>query len=182
MIRECTKCRVIQPLDCFSIAANRPKSGGRLTQCRACTNAAARIRMARNPGLQIEYNKKSRSNPEVKRRLYEINREWSKKNKHHHRALISDWRKKNPAGHRARVQERKALVRMGASYITHEMRTSIKDIYKECISLEASSGIRHHVDHIIPLRGDGVCGLHVPWNLQIITAENNMKKGNRFDA
>lgn len=58
-------------------------------------------------------------------------------------------------------------------------RAEIKAIYAEARRLTAETGIKHEVDHIHPLKGRLACGLHVPWNLQIITRTENRKKHNR---
>jgi hypothetical protein len=58
----------------------------------------------------------------------------------------------------------------------------IKRFYDEAKRLTRETGIPHHVDHIIPLRGKYVSGLHVETNLQILDAKRNLAKGNSYEV
>jgi 5-methylcytosine-specific restriction endonuclease McrA len=57
---------------------------------------------------------------------------------------------------------------------------SILKIYKSCQVMCEVTGQKYEVDHIVPLMGKNVCGLHVPWNLQIIPQDINRKKTNKW--
>lgn len=107
-------------------------------------------------------------------------------------------RTKNTARHRARNKrsckrnyEKKKAMYMAAVVARRALKISampswadrkaINKIYRERERISKETGVIHHVDHIVPLQGREVCGLHVPWNLQIIPAPDNFIKYNRFD-
>lgn len=64
------------------------------------------------------------------------------------------------------------------SWVTKDHKIEILYFYKEAKQKTASLNIIHEVDHIIPIRSKKVCGLHVPWNLQVITRDQNRSKSN----
>lgn len=66
------------------------------------------------------------------------------------------------------------------SWFNEDHQQKIRDLIIERDRLTASTGIPHHIDHIIPLQGKDVSGLHLPSNLQILTESQNCSKGNRY--
>lgn len=79
-------------------------------------------------------------------------------------------------------ERRSALAKRTPPWVTPEDREHMLTYFIYAALLAAESGVRHHVDHIVPLRGKNVSGLNVPWNLQAIPAIENMKKGNKHAA
>ena len=61
-------------------------------------------------------------------------------------------------------------------WLNKEMLNQIHEIYRLRRQISEATGIVHEVDHIVPLQGGTVCGLHVPWNLRVITKEQNNRR------
>jgi hypothetical protein len=68
------------------------------------------------------------------------------------------------------------------SWLTDDQVREIVAKYQLAAKLSIETGIKHHVDHIVPLQGKTVSGLHVPWNLQVIPALDNLRKSNKLAA
>lgn len=65
-------------------------------------------------------------------------------------------------------------------WLTDEHWNEMNAFYDKARRLTAEVGIRHEVDHIVPINGEMVSGLHVPWNLQVLTQADNVRKSNRY--
>lgn len=128
---------------------------------------------------------------EMKRKYYSENKEMilekARKYRELNKEAIKEQQRKSykaaPEGWKmAAAQRRARLHKSTPSWLTDIHKENIKSYYKIASILERVHDIKYHVDHIVPLKGNLVCRLHVPWNLQIITAEENMSKGNRFNG
>jgi hypothetical protein len=90
------------------------------------------------------------------------------------------WDRTNPEKRRANRSIQRANQRNATPpWLTKEHLAQMAAIHEQAMLCTQLTGVKHDVDHIEPLRGKDRCGLHVPWNLQILTAIENCSKSNR---
>jgi hypothetical protein len=117
-----------------------------------------------------------------KKRLYgkkwrENHIEYFENNKEHHKLACRLWTLKNPEKHNATQAKRRASKLFATPRWANN--EAIGKVYLEAVRLTRETGIKHVVDHIVPLQGKNVSGLHVENNLRAIPEIENLKKGNR---
>jgi 5-methylcytosine-specific restriction endonuclease McrA len=89
------------------------------------------------------------------------------------------WKDENLLAIRADTKARRRKHKQATpTWLTRKQKTEIRALYQAAIRSTQITGQRYVVDHIYPLRSDVVCGLHVPWNLRILTQEDNLRKSN----
>jgi hypothetical protein len=93
------------------------------------------------------------------------------------------WAEKNPLVVKANTKHRRSKHKLATpKWLTPEQKKEIKQMYIDAMTATRVTGVQYVVDHKTPLRHPDVCGLHVPWNLQIMTRAENLKKSNKLLA
>ena len=115
------------------------------------------------------------ANLELARRNF---RDWYAANKDRSKERLRKWRKANP-GKVAANDSKKRTARLQRTPPWSDLK-EIKCIYEMAAEMTAKTGESWHVDHIVPLQGKLVSGLHVPRNLQLLPAKENLSKHNNF--
>lgn len=99
----------------------------------------------------------------------------------HKRAQARESNRRNPARIKAnKIKYEKKLSRATPSWLTAKDWEEMNAVYEMARRLTRETGIRHEVDHIYPINGKTVSGLHVPKNLQVLTQSQNVSKSNRY--
>lgn len=175
--RSCNKCKEVKVLDEFTKMSSNKNGRGAI--CKVCN----RVRY-------IEYAEKNREKIRAtnKKRYYsnlELSRakaiKWQQKRKDKNSAYQKEYKKrKSDLNSKNEAKRRATKLRAMPKWLTEEQIQRIADMYKKAAELTRTTGIKHVVDHIIPLQGKTVCGFHHPDNLRVITEAENMSKSNKL--
>jgi len=165
--KVCTECGETKNLEEF-----HKQRGKRASRCKLCKNKTALKYRQDNPDYFSEYRKNNNDTLKEKHVLYYQN------NKESCKAYYDFYIETHPGFSAAQC----SLYRAKKKNATPEYAdiSKILSIYTLAQQLTENTGISHHVDHIIPLRGKLVSGFHIETNLQILTATQNTRKSNKF--
>jgi len=169
--KTCSKCSNTLAVSMFY--KNKTMKDGLMSTCKTCDNLRRRERALANPEYENARSKAWRkANPEAAAAI-------RKKSKDNYRANHYD---KYIAGRRKYYNAKSAKRRAAKLKATGPwtIASEIAKFYKATRALEYVTGIKYHVDHIVPLRGEGVCGLHTHSNMQILRATDNIAKSNHY--
>jgi len=192
MFKTCTKCSTDKPLEDFNLSAKGKH--GRKSMCRVCqkeykaawdnlnreaSRESTRQYTKNNPeAVKSSQAKYRKNNPEA---VKASQAKWRKNNPEAAKASYTNWAKLNKGAATAKTARRRAI-KKGAtpSWLSSVQLQEIKNFYSLAKDCYLVTGEEYHVDHIVPLQGENICGLHVPWNLQVLPSDLNLKKSNKL--
>lgn len=170
-MKHCTKCKSIKPL--FDFTKDKTKADGLSSNCKICK----KMWKEQNKQWIAQYHENWIASNFERKSL--LNKQWNDSNKQKKKQLKSSWDAKNHC-----LVVKNSAKRRAAEFQRTPTWANDKDIamFYEVADVLSRSGVKFHVDHIVPLRGKSVSGLHVETNLQVMPWHLNLSKGNRYEA
>jgi len=164
-MKICSTCKLNKPKNEFS--KNKQNRDGLQHRCRICLK---------------EYNSTWANNHLDKFKEYDklARRNWYVKNSDRCKEGQKQRRKSHPEEYIAREAARRAAKLQATPLWFNNERVAIRELYRTARLLSETTGIKHHVDHIVPLKSEIVQGFHCFANLQILSAEENLAKSNQY--
>ena len=166
--KKCPKCEQVKDRNLFS--KNKVRKDGLDCWCKECINSKTKVYHKEHRPKRLAQSKQwAQDNPE---RMAQLAKDWRAQNLDRANENRIRWRKENPDRSRFLDARRHAA----------ELRATPAWADEELMALIfAEAEYRGmHVDHIVPLQGKNVCGLHVYYNTQLLTKSENSEKGNKW--
>ena len=167
--KVCACCKQTKLIEEFN--KDRQKKDGLTSYCKSCNSL-------KNSSFYARTKKTSKTN--VKRGKLTVNEYasiWRNENKETVKKARDRWASKNT--HKLREKGMRRYIsqtQQTPKWLNLGHKAEIEGFYFFCQLFKG-----YQVDHIVPIRGKSVSGMHVPWNLQVLTAEQNRAKSNFFN-
>jgi 5-methylcytosine-specific restriction endonuclease McrA len=171
-MKTCNRCKIKKPLSEFG--KHKGNNDGLQYRCKICRNEEA----------SQSFKKIA---PEEKQRRVEQTYKWRRENPQRFKDLQKEYQTKYSKNNRFKrnalqMKRHATQLERTPAWLSKEQLNEIEKFYYMAKELEKVFPWKQHVDHIVPLKGEIVSGLHVPWNLQILSAKENITKGNRYNG
>lgn len=175
-MKTCCKCGTNKHINDFATVKGKPYSW-----CKGCVSVyKQKTDTPEKRAVAAERARVWRENNKEQHRR--ITYESYLRRKEHHNIVSKKWRDNNPDKMRRDANKRRAAKLQATPGWHGEWEEFfINEIYDIAVKRSQLTGVEYDVDHIIPLQGDLVCGLHTPLNLQLLTAKENGSKNNKWE-
>jgi hypothetical protein len=187
-MKQCICCKETKPFEEFS--KHSQKKDGYYSYCKVCKSIKDKASYEKHKearyAASVEWKNKNKEKVKAYKRSWNAkNKEyfttWQLENKDHVREERKAWKKANKAKVNASTRKRQtAKLQRTPAWLTEHDYKVMESKYAIAAWLSDVVGVEYHVDHIIPLRGNNVSGLHVPDNLRVIPAKDNLEKSNKY--
>jgi len=207
-MKTCKQCKETKTLDKFG--KDSGNKDGLLSKCKSCYKDYHKKIYIKNKALINARSKKWKMENSLRRKevdkiwsqnnkehLKNKNKTWRINNKDHvkiqglkyrqenkekRKSINKIWTKTNSAKCNANLAKRRAAkLKATPNWLTKDQLKEIEQFYIDAKECQWLSEDKLEVDHIVPLQGENVCGLHVPWNLRVIPASKNRSKKNKLE-